>query len=334
MNVPDQNEPRDSFGKLTMKQPYARKRIFSDHVRGYIDLLRPFTLMAPFIVSMAIISASLVYNARFSGLVIPLDWWVTVGNASLTVALVNAASNALNQATDFEADMISKPYRPIPRRIIRPEEAQSFAYIFYLFALLRAVTINAWFGFFIFLIMIFTVTYSLPPRTKRYLFLNQIWIAIPRGMLGILAAWSVFGDPFQRLPLIMGSIATIFLIGGMSTKDIVDSKADELTGVKTLINTLGVKKTALISFPFMFIPFVTVPFMINIGLIGSYFWPLTLFMFASLLIFYLMLKGDTESNTLENIHAWSIMYVEYIFFALGFAFLTIFGSALEVINVV
>jgi len=52
-------------------------------------------------------------------------------------------------------------------------------------------------------------------------------------------------------------------------------------------------------------------------------------MFASCFIFYLMVKGDTESKTLENIHAWSIMYVEYIFFALGFAFLTIFGSSLD-----
>ena len=42
-----------------------------------------------------------------------------------------------------------------------------------------------------------------------------------------------------------------------------------------------------------------------------------------------MVKGDTESKTLEDTHAWSIMYVEYIFFALGFAFLTIFGSSLD-----
>ena len=322
-----------SFGKLTMKEPYRKKRFFSDHIRGYIDLLRPFTLLAPIIVSMSIIVASLVYNFRFFGLVIPTDWWITVGNASLTIMLVNAASNALNQATDFEGDMISKPYRPIPQKIIKPEEAQSLAYIFYLFALLRAVTINAWFGTFIFLIMIFTVTYSLPPRTKKFLFLNQIWIAIPRGMFGILASWSVFGDPFQTLPLIMGIIATLFLIGGMSTKDITDSKADKLTGIHTLVNTYGVKMTAFISLPFMFFPFIIIPLMINIKTIAVYYWPLTFFMFVSLIIFYLMIKGDTESSTLENIHAWSIMYVEYIFFALGFAFLTIFSTELEFLNI-
>ena len=332
MIQPDTNENKP-FGKLTMKEPYRKKRFFSDHIRGYLDLLRPFTLLAPIIVSMSIIVASLVYNFRFFGLDIPIDWWITVGNASLTIALVNAASNALNQATDFEGDMISKPYRPIPQKIIKPEEAQSLAYIFYLFALLRAVTINPWFGAFIFLIMIFTVTYSLPPRFKRFLFINQVWIAIPRGLLGILASWSVFGNPFQRLPLIIGTIATLFLIGGMSTKDIVDSKADKLTGVHTLINTYGVKMTAFISLPFMFFPFVIIPLMININSIAVYYWPLTFFMFPSIIIFYLMIKEDKESDTLENIHAWSIMYIEYIFFALGFAFLTIFSNELEFLNI-
>jgi len=313
------------FGKLTMKDPYIKTKILSKHIRGYIDLLRPFTLLAPFIVSMSIIVASLVYN----NVAVPSNWWVTVGNASFTLALVNAASNVLNQATDWEGDRISKPYRPIPRGIIKPNEAQSLAYILYLFALLRAVTVNVWFGFFVFLIMIFTITYSLPPRMKQYLFLNQVWIAIPRGLLGILAGWSVFGNPFQREPLIIGTIAMLFFIGGMSTKDIVDSEADKTTGIRTLINTFGVKKTALISFPFMFFSLAFIPALINMGFLESYLWPLTLLAFLSCFIFYLMVKGDTESKTLENIHAWSIMYVEYIFFALGFALLTIFAGILN-----
>jgi len=162
----DSEHHEDHFGKLTMKEPYVRKRFLSEHIRGYIDLLRPFTLMAPFIVSMSVMVASLVY----SKVLIQPDWWFRVGNASLTIAIVNAASNALNQATDVKGDRISKPYRPIPSGIIKADEAQSLAYILYLFALLRAVTINQWFGFFIFLIMVFTVIYSLPPRTKKYLY--------------------------------------------------------------------------------------------------------------------------------------------------------------------
>ena len=313
---------RDKYiGKLTMKEPYSKTKFLSKRARGLIDLVRPFTLFAPFIVSMSIIVASMIYSKAH----IPDNWWFIVGNASLTVAIVNAASNALNQATDVEADKISKPYRPIPRGIIRVDGAQSLAYILYLFALLRAVTLNIWFGMFIFLIMLFTVTYSLPPRMKQYLFINQVWIAIPRGMFGILAAWSVFGNPFTPTPLIIGSIATVYLIGGMATKDITDSVADKQTGTHTLINTYGSKKTALICFPFMFFPFIFIYIFINAGVLEPYLWPLILLSFLSCFIFYLMIR-KTKSKTLENVHAWSIMYIEYIFFALGFAVLTIFGG--------
>jgi len=321
MSKPDLSGVSEKFGKLTLKEPYSKTRYLSVRIRGYIDLFRAFTLLAPIIVSMSIIVASLVYNK----VPMPRDWWVTVGQASFTIALVNAASNALNQATDAEADKISKPYRPIPRGIVKPDEAQSLAYLLYLFALLRSVTINVWFGIFVFLIMVFTVTYSLPPRTKRFLFLNQVWIAIPRGLLGILAAWSVFGDPFQKEPLIIGTIATLFLIGGMATKDIVDSAADKRTGVHTMVNTYGTKKTALTSFPFMFFPFTLIPIMINEGFLEPYLWPLIFFLIPSCLIFYLMIR-ESESKTLENVHAWSIMYIEYIFFVMIFALLVIFGG--------
>ncbi len=44
-----------------------------------------------------------------------------------------------------------------------------------------------------------------------------------------------------------------------------------------------------------------------------------------------MIKGS-ESKTLENVHAWSIMYVEYIFFALSFAILTMFSDKITILN--
>jgi len=260
--------------KLTMKDPYSKGKFLSVKIRAYIDLLRPFTLAAPFFVSMFIMFASLVYNGKFGS---TPDWWITISQASLTLAFLNGASNALNQATDVESDMISKPYRPVPRGLVKPDEAQSIAYILYLFALLRAVTINTWFGIFVFLIMLFTVTYSLPPRMKQYLFINQIWIAIPRGLFGILASWSVFSNPFQKEPLLIGLIALVFFIGAMTTKDIVDCEADKRTGTHTLINTFGAKKAAFISVPFLFFPFAFVPFFVYFGMLNSYLLPLTIF---------------------------------------------------------
>jgi geranylgeranylglycerol-phosphate geranylgeranyltransferase len=323
----DLKKIRDKYvGKLTIKEPYTKTKYLSVRIRGYLDLFRAFTLIAPFVVSMSIIAASIAVKIN-SGGTVDSNWWLTVGYASATIAIVNAASNALNQATDVETDKISKPYRPIPKGIVKPDEAQSLAYLLYLFALLRSATINPWFGFFIFLIMIFTITYSLPPRMKKYLFINQIWIAIPRGMLGVLASWSVFGDPFTPTPLIIGAIATVYLIGGMATKDIVDSAADKKTGIHTLINTYGIKKTALMCFPFMFFPFAFIPIFINRGLLANYLWPLTFLIIFIFFIVYSMIRA-TESKSLENTYSWLFVHILYIAFALGFSLLTIFNKVL------
>ena len=308
--------------KLTMKEPYGKSRFLSKKFRAYFDLLRPFTLLAPFFVSMFIMFASLVYNNKF--IEFP-NWWIIIGQASLTLAFLNAASNALNQATDIEADKISKPYRPIPRGVVERDEAQSIAYLFYLFGLLRAVTINTWFGVFVFLIMVFTVVYSLPPRMKRFLFINQVWIAIPRGLLAVLASWSVFGDPFQPVPLTIGLIALMYFIGAMTSKDIVDCEADRKTGTRTLINTFGTKKAAFISLPFLVVPFAMIPVLIHYQVINAYFLPLTIVVIPAFLVFYLILRSQ-QSESLENVSAWSLMYVTYLFYAIGFTALIILGE--------
>jgi len=306
-----------------MKEPYTKSRILSPRIRGYIDLVRPFTLLAPIFVSMFMMFASLLFNNKLET---TPDWWITIAQASLTLALINAASNALNQSCDVEADKISKPYRPIPRGVVEAEEARSIALILYLFVLLRAVTINAWFGFFVFMIMLFTVTYSLPPRMKKYLFLNQVWIAIPRGFFGILAAWSVFGDPLTNEPLIIGFLAMIFFMGAMATKDIVDAVADKQTGTHTLINTYGIKTTAFIALPLMVIPFgFMIPLLTSMKILKPYLLPLVVFVIPSFFVFYLMLK-QSESKSLENVHAWVLMYLEYLAFAIGFSVLTILGE--------
>ena len=148
--------------------------------------------------------------------------------------------------------------------------------------------------------------YSLPPRMKQYLFINQIWIALPRGLFGVLASWSVFGDPFQKEPLVIGIIALLFFIGAMTTKDIVDCEADKRTGTRTLINTFGTKKAAFISFPFLFFPFVFIPIFINYGLLNSYLLPLAIFAIPGFIIFYLMRK-EKESETLENVPRFSVL---------------------------
>ena len=277
---------------------------FKQRVKGYIDLIRPFTLLAPLIVSACIMIASFFYNGRTDDIF--TVWWKTIIPASFALAILNGASNALNQVTDVRADRISKSYRPIPRGVISLGEAKMISLVMYFFAFSLSMFVNIMFSVFVLLILIFTVTYSFPPRMKDFLFLNQLWVAIPRGLLGILASWSVFGNSLQPLPMAIGFIAMLFLIGGSITKDTTDSDADKKTGTHTLINTFGVKKSAFMSLPFMFFPFLMIPLLIECSILDSYLWLLTFLAIPGFLVFYLMIRDEKKGKFLENTSAWAL----------------------------
>ena len=117
-----------------------------------------------------------------------------------------------------------------------------------------------------------------------------------------------------------------FLIGGSITKDITDSEADKKNGTRTLVNTYGVKKAALMALPFMFFPFAFVPMLTDTGVLEPHFILLTLLAIPSCLVFYLMIRDDTKGKRLENTSSWTMMYITYFIFAFGFSLLAILGS--------
>jgi 4-hydroxybenzoate polyprenyltransferase len=292
-------------------------------IRGYIDLIRPFTLLAPIIVSICIMIASFVYNDHMGDFF--SVWWNTIIPASITLAILNAASNTLNQITDIKGDKISKPYRSIPRGDVSLDQAKVISIVMYIAAFSLSLLINVMFSCFVLLIIVFTVTYSVNPRLKDFLFLNQLWVGIPRGLLGILASWCVFGNALQPLPITIGLITMLFLIGGSITKDVIDCEADRKTGTRTLVNTYGVKQAAFLALPFMFFPFAFIPILIDVGILESYLWLLTFLAIPAYLIFHLMIRENTKGKRLENTSSWALMYVTYFFFAFGFSILTIAG---------
>jgi geranylgeranylglycerol-phosphate geranylgeranyltransferase len=301
-----------------------KMKITKKQINGYIDLIRPFTLLAPIIVSTCIMFASFFYNGRTYDLF--TIWWSTILPASFTFFILNAASNALNQVTDVNADKISKPYRPLVKGDISFKEAKAVSFILYIMAFLLSLLINLMFSLFILLIIAFTVTYSITPRIKNILFLNQLWVGVPRGFLGILGSWSVFGNAIEPLPLTIGAIAMCFLIGGSITKDIIDIEADKKNGAQTLVNTFGVKKAALMALPFMVLPFAYIPILIDSGILNSYLWLLTFLAIPGYLIFHKMVKYKKKAGFSENTSSWTLMYVTYFVFAFGFSILTILGS--------
>jgi 4-hydroxybenzoate polyprenyltransferase len=298
-------------------------KIFYTHLKGYIDLIRPFTLLAPIIVSIAIMISSYYYSGKTN---IFSVFWNLIIPSSLCLALLNGASNSLNQASDLKSDLISKSYRPIPSGLVSVKEACLLSIFLYVISIYISTFINLYFTFYISLIAFFTVTYSIPPRVKNYLFFNQIWVAIPRGLLGVLASWSVFNQSLSLLPFTIGFISLLFIIGGSITKDVVDMDADKKNGTKTLINTFGIKKSAIISFPFLFFPFFIIPILIQYNLIDSYLWSLTLFSIPGYFIFHLIIRDYSKSKIFENTPAWSLMYITYFLFAIYFSVLIVTNS--------
>jgi len=293
-------------------------------IRVYLELLRPFTLLAPLIVSSSVMIASLVNSGTTDLSFVSLLW--TILSASFCFALLNGASNVLNQATDWKEDALSKPYRPIPKGIITPKEAYKVSFFLYTVALLLSLAVNILFSFFIFLIAFFSITYSLPPRMKKFLFLNQLWVALPRGFFGIVGSWSVFGNPFEPLPLAIGCVAALFLFGGTATKDILDAEADRTVGTKTLVNVFGVKTATFFSLVFMTGAFVLIIPLVYFHIIHYTLLPLVFLSILSVLIGWLMFHKHKNTKC-ENTSAWTLMYATYFIFALSFAVITISFSA-------
>ncbi len=300
------------------------KQSRNEYLKAIFSLIRPFTLLAPLIVSTNIMIACFFY--QHAQMDFFNSFFFMIFPASLSLAILNGASNALNQATDYDADSLSKPYRPIPRGLLTVFQGKAVAMLLYLISIILAITVHFNFLLLVLTICFFTLTYSLHPRMKDRLFFNQLWIALSRGFLGILASWSVFGSVFQPVALIVALVASLFLFGGSITKDITDSIADKKTGTNTLVNTYGVRKAALLSFPFMFFPFLLIPAAIDAGYLNEAYWALTFLAIPGFYIFKLMMEDQKPSRFFENTSAWAVMYATYFIYAMMFSLLSLIVS--------
>src|SRR3954463_15761953 len=101
----------------------------------FLEFSRPFTLVAPALGFAS--GAATAYGAA------PREGWqaaiLLYPIVGLTMAAVlNAASNALNQIYDLEIDRVNKPKRPLPSGRLSLREAWVFTWIAYAIALMLA----------------------------------------------------------------------------------------------------------------------------------------------------------------------------------------------------
>jgi 4-hydroxybenzoate polyprenyltransferase len=247
--------------------------------RHYFALTRPFTLLPPTlgVVSGALTAFGSAHNPdpahRFT-----LAIALTIALGSLCAALLNAASNVINQVHDLEIDRRNKPTRPLPSGAISIGASRWFAVALYLLAIIPTwlvvvhprVTITdrllaplaAHECFFVYLAgMVMTFVYSDPAwgRTKRFGLWANVTIAVPRGCLLKVAGWSMVGSVLHVEPWWIGLIFMLFLLGATTSKDFSDMEGDAAHGCRTLPIRWGVTRAARFIAPFFVLPWLLIP---------------------------------------------------------------------------
>ena len=290
-----------------------------------LEFSRPFTLVAPALgfASGAATAAGAAPREPWS-----LDLLLYPFIGLVMAAVLNAASNALNQIYDLEIDRINKPKRALPSGRLSRREAWTFTLAAYVVALVLAwlVAPGGWHECFWIVVVatVITVLYSAPPfRTKRLGIWANLTIAIPRGVLLKVAGWSAVKTVVGTEPWFIGSVFGLFLLGASTTKDFADMEGDARGGCRTLPIIYGVRRAAWMISPSFILPFI----MIAVGtrlriLTGT---PALLYALSIVMtiygayVCYLMLRRPEDLAVEENHVSWAHMYRMMFVAQVGFA---------------
>jgi 4-hydroxybenzoate polyprenyltransferase len=291
----------------------------------FLTLSRPFTLVAPALgfASGAATAAGAAPREAWSA---QLLLYPCLG--LVMAAVLNAASNALNQIYDLEIDRINKPGRPLPSGRLTLHDAWAFTYAAYAAALALAWLVAPagrhecfWI---VVIATVITVLYSAPPfRTKRLGIWANVTIAIPRGVLLKVAGWSAVKTILGAEPWFIGAIFGLFLLGASTTKDFADMEGDARGGCRTLPIIYGVRRAAWMISPSFVVPFLMIAAGTRLRILTGT--PALLYLLSAVMtaygiyVCYLMLRRPEDLAVEENHVSWAHMYRMMFVAQIGFA---------------
>jgi geranylgeranylglycerol-phosphate geranylgeranyltransferase len=323
---------------------------FAARARLWFAFTRPFTLLPPTfgVLSGALTAFGSAHNPdpqhRFTFAVA-----ASIALGSLCAALLNAASNVINQIHDLEIDRRNKPGRPLPAGTISLAASRRFAAALYVLAIVPTwmVVIYPLNGvrerltaplarhecLFVYLAgMILTFVYSDPAwgRTKRFGLWANVTIAVPRGCLLKVAGWSMVGSVRHLEPWYIGLIFMLFLLGATTSKDFSDMEGDEAHGCRTLPIRWGIEPAARFVAPFFVLPWLLIPLGTLLRdpfeggpiLTGDPRWLAVLGLVMASWGAYtarLILRDPRSLATTENHPSWTHMYLMMMCAQVGFA---------------
>ena len=284
---------------------------------SFLRFLRPATIAAPI--------TGVAGGAVAAAGTMPPDH-VGFGCAIASAVLLTGASNVINQIADVETDRINRPERPLPAGEFTQRQAWWIA------ALLSAASFAlAWRtgpAFFACVAVTLPVTaaYSLPPfRTKRIPFLANASIALPRGLLLVVAGWAAGGGVARPEAWLLGSLAFFYIFGAATTKDFGDVEGDRATGCLTLPIMWGAQRAARFVAPFLVLPFLGYPLAAQLGWLpgGTMAWTILGVALATLgaCAGALLIRNPAPPENGSPHASWGLMYLQLTAAPIGAAFI-------------
>jgi geranylgeranylglycerol-phosphate geranylgeranyltransferase len=287
----------------------------------YWELARPFTLIAP---ALGMFTGSVIALGAHPAIPLSPSIAIRIALGTLMAAVLNAASNTLNQVTDLDADLVNKPSRPVASGRVEPRDALRLAAWLYGASVVLASFVGPQVTLLAGTAALLTVMYSAPPfRLKAVPYLANAVIALPRGVLLKVAGWACVRDFGRTEPWYIGLIFGIFLLGATTTKDFADIRGDRAAGFRTLPVILGTRRAAWLTAPFLVLPWALIPYGLHRGYLSGTPW--VLYALTALLtvwgayVAYLMLRRPDDLAGTENHPSWTHMYVMMFTAQIAFA---------------
>lgn len=286
---------------------------------AYVALARPFTLLAPAMGMLAYGLAAAGHGGTFR-----LDAQDArhVALGAFVAALLNVASNAVNQIFDVEIDRTNKPDRPLPAGTLSMAEAWTVTVLGYAGSLAVAALIHPTLLWIVAFTALLTYAYSGPPfRTKRHWALANVTIATPRGFLLPVAGWMAVsaprGDAVPFDAWFLAAASGLFVVGAATTKDYADMEGDREGGCITLPLRFGVETSVRVVAPFLVVPWLAIAVATALGHLGGnhfvLFWGSLLLAAVGLRAVRLLVR-DPQALTGKSTHpSWVLMYLLMVF---------------------
>jgi len=275
-----------------------------EKIRAYIVLLRPFTLIAP---AAAGFFGTVAGAGYVDAEVVKIAIYVAV-----TLVLLQAAGQAINQYMDYELDRVAKPYRPIPRGLVSREEAAGLGVLLTLIAVARGFWVSPLFGTYTTLLAFLSLFYSLPPLSPRRVsaIANTVWVSMARGFVPFLATYSVYGGHAEAFVLAVAPF--LWALAFQHLKDVPDVEADRMFSIKTIASTYGMRGVYMWSIAWYA---VFTAYILWLGRPALY---------IMILLGALAIWGiDKQSRLTENTYGWMLFYL-----GLGLIYLLVFVEVL------